>query len=193
MKLVALCGAAGAGKDTTADLLPARKLAFADALYQEVAQAWGVSVDQLKHREAKEVKVSRYALAKCQDQGFLTFFRKKSIGAPHSPREILQWWGDYKRAYDADYFVKKAEAAMLQASRNGADVVFTDARFANEVAMVRSCGGQLWQIQRPDVQAGGTGHESDNDGSQFGPERIIPNDGDIERLRLVALAVWEEV
>ena len=42
MKLIALCGAAGAGKDTVADALPARKLAFADALYREVAEAWGV-------------------------------------------------------------------------------------------------------------------------------------------------------
>ena len=54
MKLIALCGAAGAGKDTVADMLPARKLAFADALYREVAEAWGVEQHVLRCRETKE-------------------------------------------------------------------------------------------------------------------------------------------
>ena len=62
MKLIALCGAAGAGKDTVADMLPARKLAFADALYREVAQAWGVEQHVLRCRETKEKPQSRLVI-----------------------------------------------------------------------------------------------------------------------------------
>lgn len=57
--LIALTGHAGAGKDTTADLLVAhgrfRKLAFADALRGEVSNAFSVSLDDLNAPHLKNV------------------------------------------------------------------------------------------------------------------------------------------
>lgn len=176
MKLVALCGAAGAGKDTVADMLPARKLAFADALYREVAEAWGVEQHVLRCRETKETPTGELALFRCADDSFVEDSHfGDHWGIARIPRQILQWWGDYRRAQDPDYFVKQMQP--------DGDTVITDVRFPNEAALVRQLGGQLWQIRRPGYEAGGTGHASDTDGSEFGPDYVIENDASLEQLK----------
>lgn len=186
MKVIGLCGAAGAGKDTAASLMDGyRAIAFADALYQEVAQAFGVTVEWLKRREFKEDPQWELTGAECNDDGFC--FHMEAMGvfdagtcSPCSPRQILQWWGDYRRAQDADYFVKIMYRGPLHTR---GDFVITDVRFANEAALIRQLGGEIWQIVRPGVAAGGTGHKSDTDGSDFAPDRVIVNDGSLEDLR----------
>lgn len=199
MKLIALCGAAGAGKDTVADMLPARKLAFADTLYREVAEAWGVERHVLRCRETKETPLEVLALStiRATQYEFVDFLcnvpNQVSLwpSKPRSPRQILQWWGDYRRAQSPNYFVKATLRTMLDDGRDW--WVITDVRFPNEAAMVRQLGGQLWQIRRPGYQAGGTGHASDTDGSEFGPDRVLVNGGNLEDLRADVLANWEAV
>ena len=183
MKLIALCGAAGAGKDTVADMLPARKLAFADALYREVAEAWGVEQHVLRFRETKETMLDCLATMRCADFGFIDYIAPNFWNRARSPRQILQWWGDYRRDQDPDYFVKQM--------RPDRDTVITDVRFPNEAALVRQLGGQLWQIRRPGYEAGGTGHASDTDGSEFRPDVVLENFGSLEDLRRTALDAWE--
>ena len=183
MKLIALCGAAGAGKDTVADMLPARKLAFADALYREVAEAWGVEQHVLRCRETKELEAPNLSVAHCKDAGFRTNCWRDFHNRPRSPRQILQWWGDYRRAQDTDYFVKQ--------TRPDGDTVITDVRFPNEAALVRQLGGQLWQIRRPGYEAGGTGHASDTDGCEFRPDVVLENFGSLDDLRRTVLDAWE--
>ena len=194
MKLIALCGAAGAGKDTVADMLPARKLAFADALYREVSEAWGVEQHVLRCRETKETPTALLALAMAQSESFHAAW-KRTIGGdslePRSPRQILQWWGDYRRAQDPDYFLTSLRFAILDSPPG--DVAITDVRFPNEAALVRQLGGQLWQIRRPGYEAGGTGHASDTDGSEFAPDHVLVNGGNLEDLRAAVLAAWGTV
>ena len=190
MKLIALCGAAGAGKDTVADMLPARKLAFADALYREVAEAWGVEQHVLRCRETKELEAPNLSVAHCKDLGFRTNCWRDFHNRPRSPRQILQWWGDYRRAQDPDYFVTSLRFAILEGPPG--DVVITDVRFPNEAALVRQLGGQLWQIRRPGYEAGGTGHASDTDGGEFHPDRVLENDGSPMDLQIAAFNAWSE-
>ena len=194
MKLIALCGAAGAGKDTVADMLPARKLAFADALYREVAEAWGVEQHVLRCRETKEKPLDALALFRCADDSFVEESHLADPwGVARSPRQILQWWGDYRRAQDPDYFVAATQYSLSHKVLFGHSVVITDVRFPNEAALVRQLGGQLWQIRRPGYEAGGTGHASDTDGSEFGPDRVLVNDCGERVLMQRALAAWEAV
>ena len=189
MKLIALCGAAGAGKDTVADMRPARKLAFADALYREVAEAWGVEQHVLRCRETKELESPILSVAHCKDLGFRTNCWRDFHNRPRSPRQILQWWGDYRRAQDPDYFVN----SLLWAIQNDGktDHVITDVRFPNEAALVRQLGGQLWQIRRPGYEAGGTGHASDTAGDEFAPDVVLENFGSLDDLHRTVLDAWE--
>ena len=193
MKLIALCGAAGAGKDTVADMLPARKLAFADALYREVAEAWGVEQHVLRCRETKEVPTEWLCIMDCEDEGFTDFVFDEMGSVPRSPRQILQWWGDYRRAQDPDYFVAATQYSLSHKVLFGHSVVITDVRFPNEAAIVRQLGGQLWQIRRPGYEAGGTGHASDTAGDEFGPDLVVTNGGSLEDLRAAVLAAWEGI
>lgn len=189
MKLVALCGLHGAGKDTVADALPAQKFAFADALYREVAEVFGVQVSDLKFRDSKEIPFGRLALKYCQDDGFRDFRGVPSnANAPRSPRQILQWWGDYRRAIDPDYFINKCRSDVVEHS----EVVITDCRFPNEAAMVRQLGGQIWQVVRPGHNPPCNGHASENDGSGFAPDVVIINNGTLEELRATALQEWNK-
>ena len=194
MKLAALCGAAGAGMDTAADMLPARKLAFADTLYAEVAAAWGVEQHVRRCRETKETPIDAMRLICCrdEDEDFLDYMASSrcitNLTEFRSPRQILQWWGDYRRAQDRKYFVDATTLAIVDCLD---DVVITDVRFPNEAALVRQLGGQLWQIRRPGYEAGGTGHASDTDGSEFRPDVVLENFGSLDDLRRTVRAAWE--
>lgn len=189
MKLVALCGLHGSGKDTVAYALPARKLAFADVLYREVAQAFDFTVPDLKCRETKEIALRALRLTRCNDNGFLEFNGNEDWESPHSPRQILQWWGDYRRSQDADYFARITE----QHVRNGlGDCVITDCRFPNEADMVRKLGGKIWQVIRTDHNPHCTDHPSETTGSEFSPDVVIYNDGTLEQLKEKALSAWNK-
>ena len=196
MKLIALTGLHGAGKDTVADALPARKLAFADALYREVCEAWGVEQHVLRCRETKETPNPQLSVANCSDHELHILMVEMQRPAdirgwsrqPRSPRQILQWWGDYRRAQDPDYFVTSLRFAILDGPPG--DLVITDVRFPNEAALVRQLGGQLWQIRRPGYEAGGTGHASDTDGCEFRPDVVLENFGSLDDLRRTVLDAW---
>lgn len=200
MKLIALTGLHGAGKDTVADALPARKLAFADTLYEEVAEAFGVSQIELRCRDGKEVAHEGLCMDACASEEFREWhFHRFGVVKPvwqewaftcHSPRQILQWWGDYQRAYDPDYFVD-AVRVQIEAAR-GIDkrFVITDVRQANEAAMVRQLGGQIWQIVRPGHEPPRTGHHTETDGSEFAPDLVLVNSWGIAELQAAALEEW---
>lgn len=190
MKLIALCGAAGAGKDTVADMLPARKLAFADALYREVAEAWGVEQHVLRCRETKETPLDSLEMQRCADGDFCFGPRYRELWhSPRSPRQILQWWGtEYRRGQNPNYWIDRMVETL---AAEAGSVVITDVRFPNEAALVRQLGGQLWQIRRPGYEAGGTGHASDTGGSEFRPDVVLENFGSLDDLRRTVLDAWE--
>lgn len=193
MKLVALCGLHGAGKDTVADALPAQKFAFADTLYREVADAFGVTVADLKCRSTKEADQLVYSLERCKDRDFVIFVARDAWpfgfeSRPRSPRWVLQRWGDYRRAQDPDYFIKKCIADVVEHS----EVVITDCRYPNEAEMVRQLGGQIWQVVRPGHNPPRNGHASENDGSEFAPDVVIINNSTLDELRATALREWRK-
>lgn len=195
MKLIALTGLHGAGKDTVADALPARKLAFADVLYREVAEAFGVDVEWLKDRDVKEKPQKKLRINRLRyvSGEFAAFLTQNDIvydfEYPQRPRQILQWWGDYRRAQDPDYFVRATDAEVWYARMDG-PVVITDCRFPNEARMVRQLGGQIWQVVRPGHEPPRTGHASETTGDEFAPDVVIVNDGSLEQLAENARAAW---
>lgn len=164
-RVVGLLGAKGAGKDTLAQFLVSRlgfvRASFADTLYREVAEAYGVTVEFLGNRGTKELPLPELSLANCGDENFVTIALRTLHAAeseielelqkPRSPRWTLQLWGtEYRRqsefGYDA-YWVDKVRALIT----DNPDVryVLSDVRFRNEVAMVRGFGGILIRVRRP--------------------------------------------
>lgn len=81
--LLGLIGAKGSGKDTLALHLVKNfgftRLAFADKLYQEVAEAFGVTVEFLQNRETKETPTSALSLSRCNNKDFVFVARRELV------------------------------------------------------------------------------------------------------------------
>lgn len=184
-QIVGLIGTRGAGKDTAAAHLVANgwvRVAFADALYQEVARAFGVSVEFLNHRDTKERPLPQLALKHCPDPRFVAValkatgicravrqaygqprkampagvFRrlKKVLTQPRSPRWILQLWGtEYRRRLDGDDYWRQRVAALITAAPNH-NFVVTDVRFINEAMLLKQYGATLARVIRPSLAGG---------------------------------------
>lgn len=210
LTVIGLTGLAGTGKDTVAALLRAHcgasTLAFADALRQEIADAFCLESNFLTRRETKEQPLPALALKNCTDRAFVDRMYVKQTtegafipdvhirfyGAPRSPRQIMQWWGtEYRRSQDAGYWVKKAQQTISWLSKaEQADlVVLSDVRFANEAELVRCWGGQIWQVLRPGAHPANA-HTSEATGEQFAPDAVIHNTQGLRELRDAVLSTW---
>lgn len=168
-QVVGLVGLRGSGKDTAAQFLVEKgwqRLAFADALYIEVANAFGVAVEFLQCRETKETPLPELALVNCTDMIYVGVFlayeneRLSAEGADipliskltleRSPREILQVWGtEYRRKHYADSYWRDQVYQIIRAQPD-VNFVVTDVRFPDEAKLVEeTLGGQLGRIVRP--------------------------------------------
>ncbi|WP_375591571.1 hypothetical protein [Chitiniphilus eburneus] len=170
LRLIGLCGAKRAGKDTVADHLVRHhgftRLAFADALRAEVAEAFQVSVVTLLEPGLKEIPLQHLALICCNDHRFLDWwlstpeagaerslndgtFRQHAV--PRSPRWLTQRWGDWRRSDDPFYWLDRLAAAL---STTATPAVVADVR-ANpaphdwcEPEFIHRLGGQVWAVLR---------------------------------------------
>lgn len=207
LHIIALTGQAGSGKDTAADMLVGAcrftKLAFADALRREVAEAFRLDVDNmqslLSDRAAKETPTTRLALIECRDFiGAVALANRATVTHEwatmgRTPRQILQWWGtEYRRAQRLDYWTSTLYSHLHQLHKldGRTRFVITDCRFENEAALVRSLGGVVWQIERPGLPQVENGHASTADAIKLQPSAVIPNATSLNALREAVLGEW---
>ena len=66
-------------------------------------------------------------------------------------------------------------------------VVADDIRFPNEADLIRSMGGEMWLVQRFDVQRT-TDHSSEGSLYHYSFDRVIENDGTLDELRSKVMA-----
>lgn len=169
MRMIAgLIGPKGCGKDTSAAYLIKEagfmRAAFADALYKEAADAFGVTVEFLGNRDTKEADLPELRLERCRDPEFVkvvlelagySYKRRKEMRAPRSPRFIMQLWGtEYRRRSKSgwdSYWLDKVQA-IIDANPDRSFVI-TDVRFNNEGDFVEKHGGFLVRIRRPELEA----------------------------------------
>lgn len=198
MIVIGLAGQAGVGKNVIADYLREAygfvQFAWSDALYAEVAAAFGVGDVLLRLRETKEVPTIALAGENCSDLAFIDVLMAqgvKSGNTPLSPRQVLQWWGaEYRRAQDTGYWVNRAaeSIAALRASVPYPEQVpqfFVESgtRFENERDWIHNNGGNVWHVYRDGHVAPGQGHSSAEPLPVLSYERQIWNNDTIERLQ----------
>lgn len=191
--IIGLCGQAGSGKDTCADLIVARsprgvvKLAFADPLKEEVSQSFGIDPIFLHAQELKCIKYGSLAIHRSADIHFID--RMKEIGEDihclRSPRQIMQLWGtEYRRADDRDYWTEKMLSYIHAHIGYGQKIfVLSDVRFVNEAQLVLNCGGTLIMVKRGSDKS--ASHESEST-SSLEPlcTAILSNDKSISELEI---------
>lgn len=206
MMLIGLSGPAGVGKDTIADYLVEKygftKFSFSDALYREVSEAFGISIEELQRRETKELPHADLTAENCEDIEFAGLMLDAAIevGAIHSwlhrfsPRWVLQRWGtDYRRAQNPDYWIERTALwikAWLDVTKNDGEhggLVNTSVRFANERAFIEKLGGMVWHLRRkdPGAVASQQDYVSEKGLDILPQDRVIHNNGTVEQLRTV--------
>ncbi|GBG14255.1 GntR family transcriptional regulator [Novimethylophilus kurashikiensis] len=198
--ILGLTGLRGSGKDTVAKMLLAngwKRLSFGDAIYIEVSEAYGVSIDFLQNRDTKELPLERMALKYCTNLEFVDVFLadagykkslrralnedkvlarpgmrrrlKKALSKPLSPRKVLQIWGtEYRRVvYRDDYWREQVRLAIV--AEPNTNFVITDVRYPDEGEMLRNMGASIARVSRPGL--GG----ADDPGLQHQSETMMLN------------------
>lgn len=131
--LIILCGRAGAGKDTFADLLVERfgykKIAFADTLRDVALEIWNgfskitktipsLKLEDLVSQASKNSQIESLVL---DDEAF-------------TPRKLLQWIGTdvLRKHIGEDVWIR----TLLRKTENIDKIIITDCRFVNEFFIV---------------------------------------------------------
>lgn len=134
--LLALTGLPGSGKDSLVDLVrdTFHRVAFADACYEEISEAFGCSEVELRRRDTKEKPSPLLTLSKCTDSRYLSVMTSHGYDLDEciSPRTALRTWANLYRKplFGEDYFVRIALDKIR--SFRGENVCVTDLRFPNE-------------------------------------------------------------
>jgi len=172
--LIGMCGAAGSGKDTIADILGFDRVAFADPLYEMVAIVTGLAPAEMRDRETKEREIDWLG---------------------HSPRQLLQTlgteWG--RDTISPTIWVDTAMRRVRGLLEQGRSVVVTDVRFDNEAAAIKAAGGVIWQVVRGQGSIKGLAarHASEAGVDPMLIDRVLGNWSTIERLRQTVEAAIE--
>jgi hypothetical protein len=217
-QIIGLMGAKGAGKDTAASFLLKergfQRIGFADKLYREAAEAFGVPVEFLGDRtkvqtptgpvEMKEYPQPELALENCRDPAFAQCALEELVAknvtmqVPLSPRVVMQLWGtEYRRKRGVDSYWLDIVKAALDAAP-GQNFVITDVRFPNEHAFVRNEGGDNLRVRNLAVEAQEESNRSKNGTAAHASEtsvtampvyvEIFNQVGDLASLRADVLA-----
>jgi hypothetical protein len=171
--LIGLCGPAGAGKNTVAELLidsdrcSFHQMAFADPLYECISVITGISVAGLQKRDVKEAVIPWLG---------------------KSPRQMLQSmgteWG--RDSIHPEIWVRIAMERAVPHLATGRGVVVTDVRFDNEAQAIINAGGEVWRVTRADwrcLDASTADHKSEAGVSDHLIARTIDNSGSLDDLR----------
>lgn len=164
MLVIGMTGLKGSGKDTAAAHLVNNhgflRVAYADALYDEVSKAFGVSQYFLQNRDTKETDLPELALDNCTNKEFVELMIHEAgngnedfIKAPRSPRWVTQLWGtEYRRnTTDPKYWIKRLQSSISKASTN--QIVVTDVRFIDEADLITDYYlGSIVRITRPELE-----------------------------------------
>ena len=139
--IIGLVGFQGAGKDTIADYLvnihEFKRESFANTLKDAVAHIFGWDRELLEGR----TRQSR-AWREQRDEWW-----SNRLGREITPRWVLQYWGTEvaRRNFHDDIWIASLENKLRTITD---DVVISDCRFPNEIAAIKSAGGQVIRVVR---------------------------------------------
>lgn len=145
-KIIGICGLAGSGKDTVADMICKKyenwkEMAFADALKDAVSVLFGWDRNMVYGKDGN-LRKKREEVDK---------FWAKELGIDNfTPRVALQMIGtDVFRNHFNDKFWLICLKKKIK--DNIGHTVITDVRFPNEMEMIREMGGQIIQVIRGEL------------------------------------------
>jgi hypothetical protein len=183
MKVLAISGWKGSGKDTLANYLIEhhgfKRIAFADPLKDAVAKEFNIPRHWCDEPVMKELPLRQYP-AQARDKfssNICNFMHKEfpvydDARAYWTPRALCILKGSTMRAVDPDYWVKQAVAQM----KPDGLYVITDLRYRNEATTLRQCVGEALTTVRINRFADSPSSDpSERDLDAFEFDRYIDN------------------
>lgn len=180
MKLIALTGKAGAGKDSVADILCKDhgfvRYAFAKPL-KDMLRVIGVELDadrELKEQPHPIFGASPRKMAQTLGTEWMREMVNKNGWLLLADQHIksIQHWIDQKNG------PRKDDRDLPSAP---AGLVITDCRFPNEAAFIAERDGVIWHIERPECPAVAA-HSSESGLAKEPGDLVIVNDGTLDDL-----------
>jgi hypothetical protein len=199
--IIGLTGRAGAGKDTVAEILDKHhgylRVAFADALRSEVAQAFGINMSMMIDRDKKEKISSDLEIAFSEDRAFIEHMRGLGLDicTYRSPREILRLWGtEYRRQTCSEtYWLDRMSETIDGLMRVGVRrIAITDVRFVNEANFVKEHQGMVWRVVRHSSDVIHADHLSETEQNFIDADLAIDNNGSLSDLTAVVNKLFEQ-
>lgn len=164
-KLIALCGAIGAGKSSVANILT-RSYGYCELSFATRLKKWAHALFEDLGVETRHFFGTQADKAEPLPQVI------GPTGEARTGRQILEILGtEGCRAIMPTIWTTLALIEANQIVREGYPVVISDARFANEFAAVREAGGVVWEVVKVGGEQRETGHKSDTEW------RSLPKDG----------------
>lgn len=205
-RIIGMCGAAGAGKDTVSLFLSYygyQRIAFADALKIEAYDAIANddrSILDLAEKDGIYINCPPNILSTVR-----RFFQKHTLKKPISVvnlvpetytkkdedkirwinqnkvalRRYLQWYGtEFRRAQCDSYWTDRVREKIDSPLQRW---VISDTRFTNEINMIRNLGGEIWRVDGRD-DGYTPKHASEIEWKNHKPDRFLSNGGGIREL-----------
>ena len=192
--IIGIAGRRGSGKDEVARFLmdeasedgcTAQRIAYADALKDEVAQALALA------------RGPGTAYVENRAKYYREMFDSRETKEKFRP--ILQWWGtEFRRQqFWQDYWLDRL-AERFDKTPEGSVTMTPDVRFVNEVEHIRSLGGVVIRVdRRPVVMEHGGGveaHPSETELDGYDKwDYTIDNSGSLDLLRYRVRCLWENL
>lgn len=183
-RLIALCGAIGAGKSTVARLL-VENYGYHEHSFAAPLKRW--VLDLFRELGMEE----RHAFGTQADKAEPIEGVVGPTGAPRTGRQILEIIGtEGGRAVMPALWTTLALRRAAKMAAQGFPIVFSDARFANEFDAVREAGGVVWKVVKVGGEQQETGHQSDMEWRALASDGvIIARAGDVDGLALEVSAL----
>ena len=185
LKVIALTGSKGSGKDTVgqliSDLCGGQTIAFADPIKNVVEHVFQLPVQGIgleDHQAYDQFKRTRLTFD-------LPKFNMMSLDARHVVREI----GMLMREYDDKQFNKYVKEKIE--SDPSKIWVVTDLRFDNEYTMLKSIGAKVVKITRPAYTY--DGHITEREFNDSLVDYTLMNDGSLDYLKIRTEIVMNQI
>lgn len=191
MRIIGLTGAAGAGKDTVAEMVASHdsgtggvavRQGFADSLKLSAARIVNPAIDQNKAVEFCNWLKTDGRVQFVTEDGPAPALQSKGgeVISDISGRQFLQRYGTeaHRDVFGQDFWLN----AVLPEGRDDCDtLLIPDVRFENEAQRIKDRGGEVWKVIRPGIEAV-EAHSSESGISSDLIDFYVINDGGLDDL-----------
>lgn len=190
--IIGLCGPKHGGKDTAAKFIMEMDVAFRRVAFADVMKQMALAIDPLVDTDVTSYEketIIRLSVA-VERAGWE---EAKKLPDVRRFLQRLGTEGGRECLYQNVWVDNTWSKDVVPLRGRGFKVVITDVRFANEIKQLRAKGGDLWRIDRPEVEDGDN-HPSEREWRQAAPDLVIKNDSTLAHLKWsVAMALGTRV